>query len=189
MYQLRELEKRDLTKINSWRNNSELIAMLGAPFRYINLDVDIRWYEDYMINRGNAVRCAVIEEGRDEIIGLVSLTSIDYINQSAELHIMIGECQDRGKGAGTFAVKAILDHAFWNMNLQRVGLSVLESNKPAIHLYEKCGFVYEGRKRKAKFKNGQFVDMLQYGILRESSTGGVIIILFLFGALTQQRAA
>lgn len=45
MFHLRELERKDLPAINKWRNDPELIALLGAPFRYINLDVDIKWYE------------------------------------------------------------------------------------------------------------------------------------------------
>jgi len=38
MYKLRELRKEDIPKINKWRNDSELINHLGAPFRYINLN-------------------------------------------------------------------------------------------------------------------------------------------------------
>lgn len=167
MYRLRELYKTDLEKINEWRNKKELINYLGAPFRYINLDVDIGWYENYMNNRANAVRCAITAADNDEILGLISLVSINYINQSAELHIMIGDEKNCGKGIGTFAVKEMLNHAFNNMNLRRVELSLLEDNDRARHLYEKSGFVYEGRKRKAKFRNGKFIDMLIYSILRE----------------------
>ena len=174
MFHLRELERKDLSAINKWRNDPELIALLGAPFRYINLDVDVKWYESYMGNRGNAVRCSITEDGSDDILGLVSLVSINYMNQSAEFHIMIGDTQNQGRGIGTFAVNTMLNHAFNNMNLQRVELTVLEDNIRAKHLYEKCGFVYYGRKRKARYKNGKFVDMLMYSILRsEFSMGGV----------------
>lgn len=173
MFHLRELERKDLPAINKWRNDPELIELLGAPFRYINLDVDIKWYESYMGNRGSAVRCAITEDDKDEILGLVSLVSINYMNQSAEFHIMIGDTQNQGRGIGTFAVQSMLNHAFNNMNLQRVELTVLEDNIRAKHLYEKCGFVYEGRKRKAKYKNGKFVDMLMYSILRSEFQGGV----------------
>ena len=167
MFHLRELERKDLPAINKWRNDPELIALLGAPFRYINLDVDIKWYESYMGNRGNAVRCAITEDGGDDILGLASLVSINYMNQSAEFHIMIGDIQNQGRGLGTFDVNSMLNHAFNNMNLQRVELTVLDNNTRAKHLYEKCGFTYEGRKRKAKYKDGKFVDMLMYSILRE----------------------
>ena len=165
-YQLRELERRDLSAINQWRNDPELIRLLGAPFRYINPEVDVRWYEAYMNNRNSAVRCAIVESGKDEILGLVSLTGIDYLNQSAELHIMIGEAENQGKGIGTFAVNAMLAHAFNNMNLHRIELTVLASNKRAQHLYEKCGFVYEGCKRQADYKNGEFVDVWCYAALK-----------------------
>lgn len=36
----------------------------------------------------------------------------------------------------------------------------------------KCGFIYEGRKRNAKYKNGEFFDMLMYSILKPEFLGG-----------------
>lgn len=167
MYILRELSRKDLTIINKWRNDPELIALLGAPFRYINMNVDEKWFEGYMGNRGNAIRCAIVEEDKDDILGLVSLVDINYINQSAVFHIMIGDKENQGKGIGTFAVQAMLEHAFFNMNLQRIELSVLESNERARNLYEKMGFSLEGVKRKAVYKAGEFKNMRIYSILKE----------------------
>ena len=173
MYKLREIEKKDLVVINSWRNDVDLISCLGATFRYINIDVDLKWFDNYMANRSNSVRCAVVEKDNDDILGLVSLVSIDHINQSAEFHIMIGNQEKQGKGIGTFAVKAMLDHAFNNLNLHRIELTVLEDNKRAQHVYEKCGFVKEGVRRKAKYKNGKFVDMYVYSVLKEEYEGNI----------------
>ena len=96
------------------------------------------------------------------------------MNQTAELHIMIGDKENQGKGIGSFAVKEMLNHAFFNMNLNRVELTVIENNKRAIHLYEKNGFVYEGRKRKARYKGGEFMDMLMYAVLRDDFTGETV---------------
>lgn len=168
MMKLRELERKDISEINTWRNQHELIDMLGAPFRFINSDVDVKWYEDYMESRGNTVRCAIVAEN-DKILGLISLTNIDFINRSAQLHIMIGLEENQNKGLGTFALSEMLAHAFCNMNLERVELAVLESNKRAQHLYEKAGFVLEGRKRNAIYKNGEFVDMMMYSILKNEN--------------------
>lgn len=165
MYHLRELKRSDLKTINQWRNMPELISNLGAPFRYINLQVDEQWFESYMQNRSHAVRCAITDD-RDNIIGLVSLLKIDHLNQNAELHIMIGDTGERNKGAGTFAVQEIITHGFKNLNLQRIELNVLESNEIARHVYEKTGFVCEGRKRRALYKNSEFVDVLIYAILK-----------------------
>lgn len=166
MYRLRELEKRDIEAINKWRNDPELIASLGAPFRYINLIVDEEWFDSYMNNRNTQVRCSIVDED-DAIIGLVSLINIDYMNQSCVFHIMIGNGENQGKGAGTYATKEMLNHAFNNLNIHRVELNVLADNMRAIHLYEKVGFIKEGTRRQCDFKNGKFVDMLMYSVLRE----------------------
>ena len=67
---------------------------------------------------------------------------------------------------GTFAVLSMLRHAFYDLNLHRVELSVLATNEAAMGLYEKCGFSCEGTRRQACYKQGKFVDMYEYGILR-----------------------
>lgn len=170
MYTLRELERKDLVEINKWRNKEELITFLGAPFRYINLEVDIKWYESYMLNRNNAIRCAITRKDEDEILGLVSLVNINYINQTAEFHIMIGNEENCAKGIGAFATNAILMHAFYNMNLRRIELGVLANNARAIKLYEKVGFKREGLKRQAVFKNGKYIDIAQCAILKDEYT-------------------
>ena len=168
MYRLREMERKDIERINMWRNDPALIACLGAPFRYINADVDQRWYDQYMNSRNSCVRCAIVDE-RDEILGLVSLMSIDYVNRSGQLHIMIGAKENRGKGAGTFAVREMVRHGFNNLNLRRIVLGVLASNAHALAVYEKVGFVREGVKRQAVYKNGTYVDLIMMGLLRNES--------------------
>jgi RimJ/RimL family protein N-acetyltransferase len=88
------------------------------------------------------------------------------LNQSAEFHIMLGEKTNYGQGIGSFAIANILYHAFYNLNLNRIELTVLPYNKRAIRLYEKMGFKKEGIKRMAIYKRGHFVDTLEYSILR-----------------------
>ena len=78
MFRLRELEKKDIPAINKWRNDPDLIASLGAPFRYINCIVEERWFDSYMNNRNSQVRCSIVDEN-DEVLGLVSLVNIDYM--------------------------------------------------------------------------------------------------------------
>lgn len=173
MYRLRELEREDIPIINSWRSDKDLIDKLGAPFRYINKEIDFKWYDNYMSNRGNTIRCSILND-KDQIIGLVSLTNIDRFNQNAVFHIMIGDSSNREKGVGYYATNEILKHAFLDMNLNRVELSVLENNQRALALYDKVGFKREGVKRKAVYKNGDFVDMVIMAILKEDFSREVV---------------
>ena len=157
---------RDMATVTRWRNDPELIKTLGAPFRYINPETDQLWFENYMKNRGRAVRLAICTEDDDSILGLTSLLDIDPINQSCTFHIMVGQ-ENQGKGAGTFGLHEIIRHGFLNLNLRRIELEVLETNSRGIHIYEKMGFVYEGRRRQAIYKQGRFQDILIYSLLRD----------------------
>lgn len=165
MFMIRELQRNDMSIINKWRNDPSLIASLGAPFRYINPEVDLNWFDLYLDGRNNNIRCSILDD--NQVVGLVSLTGIDYIHRNAEVHIMIGSADNRSRGVGTFALEQIVYHAFYNLNLHRLELGVLADNKQAINLYEKVGFIEEGIRRKAVYKNGKYVDIIHYGLIIE----------------------
>lgn len=61
----------------------------------------------------------------------------------------------------------MLRHAFSDLGLNRVELTVLESNSRARSIYEKEGFALEGTLRAAAWKNGRYEDMHVMSILRE----------------------
>jgi RimJ/RimL family protein N-acetyltransferase len=85
-----------------------------------------------------------------------------------------GDHQDWGKSYGGEALHLLLDHAFGELNLHRVQLTVLACNEPAIALYEKLGFVREGVYREFLLRDRIRFDMYLYGLLRrewEASAG------------------
>jgi RimJ/RimL family protein N-acetyltransferase len=63
-----------------------------------------------------------------------------------------------------------LKHAFEELNLYRVYLSVRSDNETALAMYLKSGFVEEGTFRKSVFKNGERIDMKIMSILKEEFT-------------------
>ena len=72
----------------------------------------------------------------------------------------------QGQGVGTALMSAMLDMADNWLMLARVELGVFTDNAKAIKLYEKMGFVAEGVKRRAVIQNGEYVDELIMGRLR-----------------------
>ena len=167
MYFIREIQREDVQLINIWRNDPELMSHLGAPFAYVNYERDLDWYDHYLKTRAFNVRCAIVRKGDASMVGVVYLLNIDAVNRSAELGIMIGAQADRGRGAGRYGVESMLRHAFLDLNLQRVELSVLDDNARACALYERVGFKREGVRRKARYKNGAFCDLIIMAILRD----------------------
>jgi len=165
---MRELTREDIKIINVWRNNKALVDQLGSPFRYINMETDEQWFEQYMKNRGTQVRCAIIEEKTNEFIGVVYLLDIDPINRRALYGgLLIGEKKHQGKGYGTLATIKLLEHAFYNLNLNKVFGFWLEENIRSINLSKKCGFSEEGLMRQHAFKNGEYKNMVVMSILKE----------------------
>ncbi len=103
----------------------------------------------------------------DLMIGFVVLHNIKWASQTAEIAIAIGLPDYRGKGYGHDALHLILNYAFSELNLYRVGLTVMSYNTAAIRSYERAGFVREGAKRDMVCREGQRYDLVLYGILRE----------------------
>ena len=71
------------------------------------------------------------------------------------------------RGVGTALMEAAVDLADNWLNLTRLDLTVFADNAAAIHLYEKFGFVTEGRLACYAFRDGQYVDCLLMARLRE----------------------
>jgi RimJ/RimL family protein N-acetyltransferase len=164
---LRELARSDIPVINRWRADRSLTDGLGAPYRFIGLEVDEAWFEAYLRRRGTDVRC-IICANDDALspLGIVSLLGIDPVHRHAEFHLLLGERSVHGRGIGTAATIAMVRHGFVDLNLHRIFLSVLDSNRAAIRVYEKAGFQTEGRMREAAHKNGEYRDMLMMAMLR-----------------------
>ncbi len=74
----------------------------------------------------------------------------------------------RGRGLGRRLLKAIVA-AGWDYGLERIELQAFRSNTLAILLYERFGFVHEGRRRRARFLDGEYDDVMIMGLLREEA--------------------
>ncbi|KAH9838845.1 putative gnat family protein [Teratosphaeria destructans] len=102
-------------------------------------------------------------------VGLVSLKGIAphmAHHRCTDMGIDISR-QYQGRGYGSEAIRWTLRWAFEYGNLHRVELSAFEWNEGARRLYERLGFVPEGRRRKALFYKGRYWDMVEMGMLAE----------------------
>ena len=66
----------------------------------------------------------------------------------------------RGQGLGKVMMQHMIDWARGTGVIKRIELDVFAHNERGIRLYEKLGFVVEGRKRKEFLKYGEYVDGL-----------------------------
>ena len=145
---------------------------VGAPRRFIGLDVDLAWYEEYLARRGTEVRCAVCLADSNLLVGMVSLTRIDYVHRHAEFNAVVGERGEQNRGVGTEAARAMVRHGFLDLNLHRIYVSILCQNLSSIRMCENAGFRDEGRARQGAYKNGQYHELVLMGVLESEWQAG-----------------
>ena len=75
--------------------------------------------------------------------------------------------QWRSKGVGTAMMQFLIDWARGTGIITRMELEVNTNNERAVHVYQKVGFVVEGRKQKALFKEGRYLDNYVMALLLE----------------------
>ena len=103
----------------------------------------------------------------NEIVGWCDVTPIPFEGMRHVGRLGMGLLPSfRGQGLGRRLVREALSQVFAKP-LKRVELEVFASNKIAVGLYEREGFVIEGRKRCARFLDGAEDDILIMGCLRE----------------------
>jgi len=168
---LRPIEQYDLNSLYLQKNDTEIANMLGGFSKgYSKKDIE-NWWE-YHRQRTDEVLWAIIEKESNHCIGHVGLYQIDFRIRKAEFAIMIGDKQFWHQGIGSLCTRYMIQYGFNELNLNRIQLSVLESNQIAVNLYKKLGFRYEGKLRQAQFKNGHYHDVIIMSILREESENG-----------------
>ncbi len=99
-------------------------------------------------------------------VGNITLHMIDRQNAHAEIGILIGEKDCRGKGIGYQALMLIVDHAFNRLNLNKVAAGVIEGNEASRRLFLKGGFTLEGTLREHFYLDGKHWACWRYGLLR-----------------------
>lgn len=108
---------------------------------------------------------AIVERAAGAHIGNCGLR-VNPVDRHATLGMMIGRKDQWDKGFGTEATALLCRHAFENLNLRKVCLSVFATNERAIKVYAKIGFKPEGRLREQAFIEGRYVDDIVMGMLR-----------------------
>lgn len=160
---LRALETADAPLIITWFNDPEVRRSLQA-YRPMVVETEIEWLER-MAHSDRDLALGIVPRGSERLIGVTGLHGIDLRHRHAGFGIAIGETSEWGKGYGTDATQAMVDHAFLTLNLNRVWLHVYEFNARGRRAYERVGFQLEGTLRQAYFGEGRYWDVHTMAIL------------------------
>lgn len=160
----RPLEIEDEPLLRLWFNDPRNWRTLLRN-RPITAVQEKKFLEKLGESENEVVFGVVVREG-DQLIGTAGLHKIEWVSRKAEFGICIGDVERQNCGFGTETTQLVLDYGFRVLNLNRIGLDVYADNPRGIRTYEKAGFVPEGQVREGSFRDGRYVDVLNYGILQ-----------------------
>jgi RimJ/RimL family protein N-acetyltransferase len=164
---LRPLERADLPRYQELFSEPEInlsYGGLGVPDNLAKLQ---RRYDAGDYDTTDRFVLLVIEtEGT--LIGAMNLRNAENLpSRAATFGIIIGDPAYLDRGYGTEASTLLLDYAFGVLGYHKINLDLFEYNARARAMYEKLGFVVEGRRRENHWSRGRFWDDILMGVTAE----------------------
>jgi RimJ/RimL family protein N-acetyltransferase len=162
---LRPINQNDLVTLRRWAADPKVMRFWANPQPIVTdeqFEADLRGRFSRFDNEGYFI----IEDLAGKAVGRIEFERLSMIEGSAEVMILIGESDARGRGLGSEAMNALLGYLFRQRDLHRVYLTVLNDNPAAIRSYEKVGFTVEGILREDVFFDGIGHDQLAMSMLR-----------------------
>jgi RimJ/RimL family protein N-acetyltransferase len=170
---LRPIKRSDISYFLKWFNDPEVVQYLEMYLPMTEMSEE-KFIEELSTTRTRSDVILVIEviEGDSaKPIGNCGLHQINSKNRNAIFGIVIGEKDYWSRSYGTEAARLLINYGFQQLNLHRISSYAFAFNERSIRLHRKIGFREEGRLRQATFKDGQYHDHVQFGILREEWRG------------------
>ena len=156
---LRPAESDDAEFVQRATNEPELRVPLGGMRPGNEAQV-----ADGIENRAESDNCVDLLVCLDEPIGNVRLERLDWTRPILSYWIVP---EHQGEGYAAEAATLVIDYVFASFEKPGIRAFTSERNDASQRLLEKLGFQQEGRFRKDRFRDGEYLDSIHYGLLRE----------------------
>lgn len=138
---------------------SEVDCMITLPEEFTMTQEDEVKFIQKLEEGPNSV--AIVAEHEGEIIGMIDFhgrTNRKRIAHTGAFGLAVYP-KFRSDGIGALLIQTLLDWAEAHPSIQKIGLGVFSTNEKAVKLYQKMGFVEEGRRvKEIQLQDGVFID-------------------------------
>ena len=164
---IREAEAEDAAELVAFLNRvsleTDFTSLDGEGI--LLTDTEMELFLDKQAHSENQITLLALLN--DEIAGLVNITADQRkrVRHIGDLFIVIGK-KYWNNGLGSFLLEEVVEWAQASGILRRLQLTVQTRNQAAVHLYQKYGFVIEGRQEHGAYiEEGKFIDVYLMGRL------------------------
>lgn len=157
----------DAAVMQEWYEDASFLRNLDTEAARLRTVEDMKEKLETAVKSRNDFHFQIRLRETDELVGFIVLDGIQWTNGCCMLGIGIGPRDCRGKGYGSEAIRLVLQYAFTELNLHRVGLNFISYNDRAQKVYERAGFRYEGTVREFVHRDGGYYDLCYMGVLKQ----------------------
>ena len=151
-----------------WLRDIDVINTIGRDDYLLNTSKDeIFSYVNSILNSKNNCFFAIYEKNSNKFIGTQKIGHINWKFGTADLGIMIGDKSCWQKGYASETITIAKNYAFDFLNLRKLTGGNASHNIAMSKIFINCGFSEEGRLRKQGRINGNYYDLILYGLLVE----------------------
>jgi RimJ/RimL family protein N-acetyltransferase len=162
---LRPLAESDVDHIMTWVNDGDVVgnlaAFAGEPF---TRDDELAWIRRTLTSSADVV-FSVLDAADDRYLGQIGIHQIHARSRVGRLGVVIAARGDMGKGYGSAAIHAVIDHAFGPLALHKLWVMMFAHNVRTRGICERAGFQLEGVLREEYFHAGGWHDMVRLSLL------------------------
>ena len=164
---LRKLNIGDLDDYIEFRGNKKLHTFLSTkPKDKVNdYKKSLRSIIKSYNSKTPRLIWAIVLKDEKKLVGTISIENYLVAHKSCELGWSVN-VNYQGRGIASEAGHTLINHVFGNYDINRIYASIWKGNEASERLALKLGFSHEGTERQARFKNGEFLDVLNFGLLR-----------------------
>ena len=163
---IRPQKRIDIPYRVKWLNNSMVNKYIGDEIgKRTSRIKQEKWFDDYLKDKNKRFFTILFN---DEPVGLIGFSNISKQNKNADLFVVIGEDNYRGKGIGRNSMSWLIDFGFNRLGLHKINLGVVKDNIPAVSLYKRLGFKVEGEMEDELHCNGKFYNFLSMSLFKKN---------------------
>ena len=165
----RDFEERDIEFIYKCKNDEKLNSMIVGKYHPFTYEEAVNWVHGCMGEHETYKFWAICTtDEKRRIVGWISISNIDRINQSVCFHgIVIADKQYNDGFAWIESYLFVYQYCFETLGMNRVyGESIL-GHKQSNNISKIVFSEREGIKRQAIYRNGKFYDVAICALLKE----------------------
>ena len=160
--EFRRIEKRDLPMIMRWRTSPEVTRHMYTDPQ-LTLEGQREWLRSISMD---PTREDYIIRADGEDLGVVSVYRIDRANRRCDWGCYLASPNARGRGIGRSVELSLHYFVFEDLGLNKLCGEVFSWNEKVIAIHRKLGSKVEGRRLQHIFKDGEYHDIVEVGLVK-----------------------